>query len=441
MCSAFGTLVSLNTNPEWFGVKAFRSMRQPNAITTHRQVLGEMLDGLESASQCPPEHKYKKPAPPIIDNSNLASYQSLMCTGSYMVLSDLLAVSNILSRNEHVRVSLLEVMIGRCMVSPVFSEEICGLEFVFDHNRLTDDQWSIACFLASFAFVPQIFGDDLVCYPELKRKEFTWIREDTVIYIATHLDDKRCLQASVSRLVNAITEQKDNPGDSFGIAFSVYHCAVVKVVKDSHTMSFSHTNALQFLPSIYTDSPSTPGITTLARLGYRNDPALFEHAMELCGYNRPMSMRIQPEESLRRGTNGGDDVPPNTICSPLPLELWKEIALHLHPFNLIAFSLVSTLCREAASMVLRYPHLCGYRLVAVPKKKPEYLQDQHLSLHTTSFSAARTGVPATVLVGCQFEYGQSRYLDFPLSITDLKPCSLPFSVILYVDGKLKSCWV
>ncbi|KAG1852451.1 hypothetical protein DFJ58DRAFT_791068 [Suillus subalutaceus] len=200
-------------------------------------------------------------------------------------------------------------------------------------------------------------------------------------------------------------------------------------------MTFSHTNALQFLPSFYADSPSTPGIVALARLGYRKDPALFERVMEVCGYNQSMSMRIQPGESLHQGTNDGDDVPPNTICPPLPLELWKEIALHLHPFDLIAFGLVSTLCREAASMVLRYPHLCGCRLVAVPKTKPEYLQDQHLSLYTTSFSAAHAGVPATVLIGSlEFQYGSSTILCLPLRVSYFK-LWVPISAILDVTDE------
>ncbi|KAG2102582.1 hypothetical protein BD769DRAFT_1696530 [Suillus cothurnatus] len=377
----FAQYHNLDSYPRWLGVRVLQSMRQPNAIKTHRQVLGEILDGSKSASLSllliegggdfnPPSRFrpklddwiswiYEIDLDRNIFHINGVPFFSLKClpededfirymskdddgcmqyisedhygnivralpcppeqeklTPPIVALSDLLAISDILSRDELVRVSLLEVMTGRCMVSSVFSEEIYGLEFAFDHNQLTDDQWSIACFMVNIAFVPQIYGYGLI---------------------------------------NAITEQKDNP--------------VVKVVKDAHTMSFSHTNALQFLPSFFADSPSTPGITALARLGYRNDPTLFERVVKLCGYNRLMSMRIQPGESPHQGANGGDDVPPNTICPPLPVELWEEIALHLEPLDLIAFGLVSTLCREAASMVLRYPHLYDYRLVDVSQKE------------------------------------------------------------------------
>lgn len=346
--------------------------------------------------ECPPENRYKKPTPPIVHNSELETYQSLMCTGSQVALSDLLAVSDGLSQDEHVRVTLLEVMIGQCMFSSAIGKEIYEIELLNDHNQITDDQWSIACFMASITFIPQMFDDiRCICHPMLKRKEFTWVREDTVVYIATHLYDERCLQASVSRLINVILEQTNHSGHYFGIAFSVFHCAVVKVVKNAHTMSFSHTSALQFLPSFYADSPSTPGITALARLGYRIDPALFRRALEACHYVRYIHLK----ESLVQRADRSDDMPPTTICPTLPLELWREIACYLtHPFHLIVLGLVSRLCRQAVSMVLRCTHLCGYRLVSAPQERPEY-RKENLSLRAASFSAVRNGIPTTVNVG------------------------------------------
>ncbi|KAG1745726.1 hypothetical protein EDB19DRAFT_1958156 [Suillus lakei] len=475
---------------EGLGLKVLQLIRQPNGIATYRQEFGEILDGLKSPSQsllhieggddfdtpsrewsqscrctyeidldrnifyidgmpffsleclpdddaflqyisedqtsedhyghavwsprCTPVHKYKKPTPPIVDDSDLATYQSLMCTGSQVALSDLLAISDILSQDEHIRVSLLEVMIGQCMVSPVVGKEIYEIELSLDHNQLTDDQWSIACFMAGIAFVPQIFDNIWqVCHPEPKRKEFTW--------------------------------KKDNPGHYFGIAFAVYHCAIVKVVKDAHTITFSHTNALQFIPSFYAHSPSTPGITALARLGYRIDPALFGRAMMACRYKLPTS--IQTKESLAQDTDGSDDVPPkitgptvplelwremalhiqaynlitlglfpNLTCPTLPLELWREIALYLQPFDLISLGLVSKLCHGAALVVLRCPHLCGYRLLAVPKNIPKYLQTKHVSLRAACFSAVRAGIPTTVHVGVKLHDTPSERMTIPLRL-------------------------
>jgi len=64
-----------------------------------------------------------------------------------------------------------------------------------------------------------------------------------------------------SRLISAILWQKDDDGDYFGVAFSISNCAIVKVAKGAHAMTFSHSDALQFVPSFFTDSPSAPGMT------------------------------------------------------------------------------------------------------------------------------------------------------------------------------------
>lgn len=271
--------------------------------------------------------------------------------------------------------------------------------------------------MVNLAFVPQIFGDPckfFIYHPELKRQEFTWAREDTVICIATHLDDKRCLQASISRLVDAITEQKDHPGNYFGIAFSVYHCAIVKVVKDTRTAKFSHTAALQFLPSFYADSPSTPGITALARLGYRIDPALFVRAMQAYHRAKPrVSRRKKPRVYRRKKprvkkrqadhktslAEVAEDAPPQTCSAVLPPELWREIAFYLCLDDLFILGSVSKLCRDVASMVLRYPHVCGYRLSDAPKEQPTRFQNDYRFLRATSFLAVRDGIPAIVVVG------------------------------------------
>jgi hypothetical protein len=148
------------------------------------------------------------------------------------------------------------MMVGQCLewVRPDIAQIIHGLVLVPDHEQLIDEEWSTAFSMAHLAFVAQIFNGPAsgsIGRPQLStRKKFTWVREDTVVCIATHLDDNRCLQAAMSRLIDAILE-KDNPGDYFGVAFSVYHCAILKVVKNAHwhVTTYSHTAALLFLPS------------------------------------------------------------------------------------------------------------------------------------------------------------------------------------------------
>jgi hypothetical protein len=380
-------------------------------------------DNVSCPPECPPEHKYKCPAPSAVTDSMLATYQSLVCTGTHVALSDLLTVSDIMTPNEHVRVSLLETMIGQCMSDKYVAPILFEIELADNQNELTNDQWSTACSMANIAFAPQIFDKSsrFLYHPELHRTEFTWVREDTVLFIATHLDDERWLQFSISRLIDAILRQKDDPDDYFGVSFSVHHCVVVKVVKGEHTTTFSHTGALQFLPSFYADSPSTPGITALARLAYRVDPALFLRALKFFQQQPPRrTWSIAP--------------PPSTSCSVLPVELWREIALHLHVHDLLAFGLVSKTCREVASMILHYPHVCGYRLVAIPKEQRLLLSsarafpcDLH-SLHAAAFFAVQAGVPATVLVGFSWVEEEVLFMDIVLGKNSLLSLQVPFAV-------------
>ncbi|OAX34613.1 hypothetical protein K503DRAFT_430660 [Rhizopogon vinicolor AM-OR11-026] len=400
---------------------------------------------LACAPGCPPEHQYKKPASPLVADSELATYQSLLCEGTHVAISNLLASKDVLPPSEHVRVSLLETMIGQCMIRPDVVLIIYQIGLVSNHNQLTDQEWLTACSMANFAFIPQMFDDlpELIYHPKLTRKEFTWVREDTVVYIVTHLDDERCLRASISRLIDAILDQDGGSGDYFGVAFSILHCAVVKVVKDAHTAMFSHTGALQFLPSFFADSPSTLGITALARLGYRIDPALFVRAAEICrwqgglerfGERRDLArfmgalqVSSLPESTIDESDQEesliqlAEDAPPYTSShhTVLPPELWREIALDLHLLDLLAFGSVSKLCRAVASIVLRFPHVGGYRLVAVPKDRPGCLLGEYRFLHAGSFYAVRDSVSTIVFVGL----GNRRMMSIPFGYR-LSPCPL-----------------
>jgi len=406
------------------------------------------------APSCPPCHKYERPAPPDVADSELVMYQSLVCAGSHVTLNELLVVNDILSPIEQVRVSLLETMVGKCMGNPFgrVARIIRQIELAPNHNQLTDDEWSIACSMANIAFIPQIFDkeENIINSPHRNRAEFTWVREDTVLCIATHLEDERCLQASMSRLINAISEQKNTPGDYFGVAFSVHHCAIVKVVKGEHATTFSHTDTLQFLPSFFGDSPSTPGIVALARLAYRIDPALFMRTLRSCNQQK-QTLRLWGAYSKASLTPEANEGTPSPV---LPAELWREITLHLHIDDILALGLVSRLCRGAASAILHYPHVCGFRLVAVPKEEVHCSYRQFLV--AAMFSAVQAGVPAAVVVGLEWseqrvfgwkgerkrqeEYENSRvYISLEVKREDRRSLSLfmPFSAerMVSVDGK------
>ncbi|KAG1737103.1 uncharacterized protein EDB91DRAFT_1337292 [Suillus paluster] len=380
----------------------------------------------------PPQHKYKKPAPPVVNDPDLAI--------------------DVLSPDEQVRVALLEIMVGQCIANLDTVAELIYEFNISPYNQLPDSGLSVAYAMASFAFLPQIFDSEsgFVRHSErLRREKFiSWVRKDTIVCITTHLDGERCFQASVSRLINAILEQRDVPGDYFGIAFSIAHCAIVKVAKRAHKTTFSHTPTLQFLPSFYADSPSTPGITALARLGYRIDPALFVRAMDV--YHGPWGLWVSRRRrgivipsTMGRGmvsdecrtdhekscAEGANDTPPSIRCAVLPPELWREIALHLDLQDIFTLGLVSKLCRHTASTVLRYPHVCGYRLVAVSKETPDWLLHHHRSLTAASFSASFAGIPTTLLVGRRDK--SEEHMAIPLDISSLKDFYPRFEHIVF----------
>ncbi|OJA14516.1 hypothetical protein AZE42_13754 [Rhizopogon vesiculosus] len=88
--------------------------------------------------------------------------------GHDVALSHLLAISDTLSPDEHARISLLETMIGQCMVRskdlgnnhwPDVGQMIWDIEIAFDHTQLTDKECMTACSMANLAFIPQIFDD------------------------------------------------------------------------------------------------------------------------------------------------------------------------------------------------------------------------------------------------------------------------------------------
>ncbi|OJA14614.1 hypothetical protein AZE42_12127 [Rhizopogon vesiculosus] len=123
--------------------------------------------------------------------------------GTDVALSDLLSVSDLLSPAEDIRVTSLETMVGQCLAR-LRQEIVCtihGLTLVSNYEQLTDEEWPTAFSMANFAFAPQIFNappSGSINSPRLSstRKEFTWVREYTIVCVTTHLDDEGNLQAS-----------------------------------------------------------------------------------------------------------------------------------------------------------------------------------------------------------------------------------------------------
>ena len=88
-------------------------------------------------------------------------------------------------------------------------------------------------------------------------------------YDTTHLDDDEDnLQVSIGDMAHHVNTTLDKVDTVYGIACSIFHCAIVRVDKNELGTLFAHTSALHILPSFYVTTMFTSGIETLSRLGY-----------------------------------------------------------------------------------------------------------------------------------------------------------------------------
>jgi len=134
-------------------------------------------------------------------------------------------------------------------------------------------------------------------------------------------------------------------GIVYGIGFSFTHCVVVRINMDDHG-SFKHTPALQFLPSFFTESSSTPGITALVRLGYLSEP------LDLLGISSSELPRAHP-------------------LNDVSLELWSHIAHDLPSAkDLAMLGSISPRAWAAANALLRFPHIKDFRIVNLRSNMP-----------------------------------------------------------------------
>ncbi|KAH7906174.1 hypothetical protein BJ138DRAFT_665153, partial [Hygrophoropsis aurantiaca] len=245
---------------------------------------------------------------------------------------------------------MVEVVIAEYITHGDISARVREFEAFADRDHITHATWQMAASMANFPFMLQIFPQE---YDDrsIERTDFTWVRRDVVVHVTTHLDDATALQAAILRTVEVCVEDEDRaekrPSVLFGVAFSVNHCAIVRVSReDDGAGSFQYTPALQFVPSFFADSPSTPGITALARLGNRPDPDVMQRALwrhlerSLSPY--PMTYRLAERNGLpheaskfslahhRQRADGDDTTPSASIARSaaerLSLEIWTLIA-------------------------------------------------------------------------------------------------------------------
>jgi hypothetical protein len=297
----------------------------------------------------PTQFRYDWRAPPPSPlPQSLVAYNRYNNRSSTSSVHDLLSVPVALSSIDRVRTALVELLVTRCMADPDVGHDVRVLENVPDRDHIPESMLLLALSLVNFAVGPPI--------PSLSRKvygntcDFVWIRNDVCLRITTHLDDEVILKASIGDLVHHINTTLDKVGTVYGIACSIFHCAIVRVDKNELATSFAHTPALQFLPSFYARTMFTPGIEALSRLGCQASGVEFLNAIS----DAKKLPRVTHKEVLTTGS----------VAAKVPVEVWTRIGDFItSPADLVTLASISPRAMSAAADLTRLPLVDEFRLV------------------------------------------------------------------------------
>ncbi|EGO02147.1 hypothetical protein SERLA73DRAFT_177945, partial [Serpula lacrymans var. lacrymans S7.3] len=198
---------------------------------TFEDVISEDSYNVKACSvECPAEFRYNwKVPPPAVDESVLARYHDLSSGDTAVSIGTMLSLHDHLTDKESVRVGLIEVLIGQCITTQPLSIAFKEFESFTDHREIEPYYWSIACSVANLPFNIYALRNEPDPSDRLSQTELVWVRRDTCVHITTHLDDEKNLQGSVVRLVDEVMKCPNKDAVVFGVAFSIYHCVIVRI--------------------------------------------------------------------------------------------------------------------------------------------------------------------------------------------------------------------
>ncbi|KAJ7487209.1 hypothetical protein B0H11DRAFT_2014764 [Mycena galericulata] len=276
------------------------------------------------APSTPVEHIYNwTTPPPTVEDAEIDNYPPR----AELSIEELLFVTPTIERCEAASIAISEVIIGQMIKTWTVGHLVRRLEALPDRSHIPDELLAI--------------GVDMVNATIEGTR--TLITPDICLRISTHLDDERYRKKSILELVNLIVDhQQQHPNLKYGILFSFFHCVIIKVDSDG---GFECTTALQFLPTFYAHSPSTPGITALVRLAYNHIAT-----------------------SLPNTDDTNNPLPPDHVLNRVPEDVWRNIAEHLGFDDLHNLPQCLPQLAAAAGSLLRYPYIGEYRILDVGKE-------------------------------------------------------------------------
>jgi hypothetical protein len=321
------------------------------------------------------------------------------------LVHDLLSVGESLSDIERGRVAFLEILVGHHMTFFRTGYYLHILESIPSRDQIPEEIFDFAL----LALHPMIFPYEHELADEDDLLGFVWLTGNLCVRMATHLDDEATLQDSVGELISHITistESKANKDVVYGVLFSIFHCVIVSIDLTAGGKC-RHTAALPFLPSWYARTPSTPGITALARLG------------TLLNFKMEPIREIHRVKIILSGSDAVHQVNKPSMFSRIPEDICHMIVLYLHNIvDILTFGSLSPACKAAAMRILKYPYVDGYRLLK-PIPQPPYDADPaaYFALHSGGFEASAKSGNVVMELGSsrkpRNQMQHSDYLRFP----------------------------
>ena len=258
-------------------IPMFRLDNMPPGKVFVKSISYDHFGHIDLHEHTPVQYRYNWHAPPPSPSSeSLTAYKSCPNRSSTSSIHELLSTPMELSSIERARTALVGHLITQFMIKHSIACYLRYLEKVPDCHHILKRIRKLGLSFVNFAAGPPI--PSLPCNTSGITWDFIWIRRDVCLRITTHLDDEENLQASIGDIIHHINETH-SAGTFYGIAFSIFHCAIVRLDIDEQGTSFAHTPALQFLPSFYAKKICTPGIEALSRLGCRASGVEFLHSI------------------------------------------------------------------------------------------------------------------------------------------------------------------
>ncbi|KAK0203717.1 hypothetical protein DFS33DRAFT_1487995 [Desarmillaria ectypa] len=286
-------------------IPMFRLDCMPSSDDFCRFISFDHYGGRAYAEETPERHRYEAnwiTSPPEISDEQLKAYKRL--DAMVTVTEDIAPLAMPVVSSTRIR--LLEVLVGMLMKrNSNTRRNSINLRNVSSRDFFTRASLHTIWIFACTALSPPKYGKQWEAvlaashYPATVSRDdcmTVWLRENLCMSAWTHLDDEPNLKAAVAAITECIRSQS-RVSDSFGVAFSLFHCVIVRL--EGETGKVTHTGDLDFLPSWYAYSPSTPGITALARLcEYLDDLSLGHPDVTFCN-TEPLRTQL-PQELLAR---------------------------------------------------------------------------------------------------------------------------------------------